>query len=309
MCLVGVILPPVFHPNTSHMTTQPNWLNTRDYPFDHHYMTMPAGRMHYLDEGQGDQVLLFVHGTPTWSFLYRDVIRAFAKKYRCVAIDHLGFGLSDVSKTTFDGTPASHAQNLKQLIEWLDLRNITLIVHDFGGPIGLAAALDISDRIDRVVLFNSWLWATEDTPEVQKIDKLVRSWLGRFLYLRLNISPKYLLKQGFSDKTLLPKGIHRQYIKPFPTRASRRPLLQIAEALAGSSDWYQEQWERLNTLAGKEWLILWGTKDRFITPAFLEKWQDQLPDAQVQRFDCGHFVMEERTEEVIERIGRFLGRE
>jgi len=291
------------------MTTQANWINTSDYPFDHQYMTMPAGRMHYLDEGQGDQVLLFVHGTPTWSFLYRNLIRAFAKKYRCIAIDHLGFGLSDVSDSDFEGTPEIHAQNLKQLIERLDLHNITLVVHDFGGPIGLGAALDLPHRIEHVVLFNSWLWATENIPEVQKIDKLVHSWLGRFLYLRLNISPKYLLKQGFSDKNFLPKGIHQQYIKPFPTKTSRRPLLQIAEALAGSSDWYQQQWGRLEALTGKEWLILWGDKDRFITPAFLEKWQDRLPNARSQRFDCGHFVMEERTGEVIERIGRFLGRE
>ncbi len=83
---------------------------------------------------------------------------------------------------------------------------------------------------------------------------------------------------------------------------------QIAEALAAASDWYQQQWERLDTLAAKQWLILWGTEDSFITPSFLQKREKRLPHAQVDRFDCGHFVMEERTGEVIERIEGFLGR-
>jgi hypothetical protein len=100
--------------------------------------------------------------------------------------------------------------------------------------------------------------------------------------------------------------IHRQYIKPFPTKASRRPLLRIAESLAGSSDWHQQQWDRLAILAEKEWLILWGTKDRFITPDFLDRWLTRLPQAEVERYDCGHFVMEECTGDVIDRIGHFL---
>ena len=283
----------------------PSWVDTDLYPFKHHYATLSAGTMHYVDEGQGE-VLLFVHGTPTWSFLYRDFIKTLSERYRCIAIDHLGFGLSE-KRDTARGTPEWHTQNLSAFIEKMDLQIITLCVHDFGGPIGLAAGLQQVERIQKVVLFNTWLWATKQEKAVQKIDKLISGWLGRFLYLTMNFSPKVLLKQGFADSKKLSRQVHRQYLHPFPNKKTRMPLLHLAQALAGSSDWYQQQWEQLEPLAQKEWLILWGNQDGFITPAYLQKWQQRLPHAQVQTFECGHFVQEEATEASIEAIGDFVG--
>ena len=116
---------------------EPAWLDRSVYPFAHSYARLEAGTMHYVDEGEGE-TLLFVHGTPTWSFLYRDMIQALSKNHRCVAIDHLGFGLSEKPEK-FSGLPEDHAENLAAFIKKLDLRDITLVVHDFGGPIGLGA--------------------------------------------------------------------------------------------------------------------------------------------------------------------------
>lgn len=281
-----------------------DWLDKDMYPFEHNYLSLESGRMHYVDKGNGS-TLLFVHGTPTWSFLYRKFIEELSKDYRCIAPDHIGFGLSE-KPVEFSGTPEQHAKNLIAFIEALDLQHITLIVHDFGGPIGLAAALDMNDRIDRIVMFNTWLWATKSNPAAQKIDRILNSSMGKFMYLRMNFSPKVLLKQGFFDRKKLTKSIHKQYIYPFPTKDSRWALLNIGQSLVGSSDWYQQQWELLEKLESKPWLILWGMEDTFITSDYLDKWLDRLPNAHVKELNCGHFVQEEKSKESIEAIRSFL---
>ncbi len=119
----------------------PPWLDIDLYPFKSNFLELSDGKMHHLDEGKGD-IILFVHGTPTWSFLYRDIIRHFAESYRCIALDHIGFGLSE-KPVNFDGTPQSHSKNLTALIKKLNLTNITIVVHDSGGPIGICR-----DRLD-----------------------------------------------------------------------------------------------------------------------------------------------------------------
>ena len=282
----------------------PKWLNNAEYPFKSNYIRLTAGKMHYIDEGKGD-LLLFIHGTPTWSFLYRNFIKELSRHYRCIAIDHLGFGLSEAS-SSFSGTPEDHANNLSEFITTLRLQHITLVVHDFGGSIGLAAGIQHSHLVDKVVLFNSWMWETKNDPAIQKIDKLINGWLGKILYLNFNFSPKVLLKKGFANRNNLFKDIHQHYIKPFPTKASRIPLLKIAQALIGSSDWYQQQWEQLDKLANKNWLILWGMQDQFITTNFLQKWKERLPHAKVKEFNCGHFVQEESTDQAILEVYNFM---
>lgn len=280
------------------------WLDTNLYPFKNNFIQLKTGEMHYVDEGEGD-VILFIHGTPTWSFLYRDFISSLSKKHRCIAVDHIGFGLSEKPKD-FDGTPQSHSKNLSEFIEKLNLENITIVVHDFGGPIGLSSAIQNHNRINKVVLFNSWLWETKNNPAAQKIDKIINSGIGKFLYLWLNFSPKFLLKKGFYEKKKLTKNIHKQYVYPFPNKFYRTSLLNIGKALIGSSDWYQEQWEKLDMLKQKPWLILWGTKDEFLTTEYLEKWKVRLPNAIIKNFECGHFIQEEKTKETIQEIEKIM---
>ncbi len=280
------------------------WLDTTLYPFEHKYIQLEDGKMHYIDEGEGD-IILFVHGTPTWSFLYRDFIKDLSKQYRCIAIDHLGFGLSDKPKE-FDGTPQSHSKNLSAFINQLDLKNITIVVHDFGGPIGLSSAIKNHQRIKQCVLFNTWLWETKSNPDAQKINKILNGAMGKFMYLNMNFSPKVLVKKAFYNKKKLTKHIHKHYINPFPNKTSRWSLLNIGKALVGSSDWYQKQWDNLNVLNHKPWLILWGTEDQFITTDYLTKWKNRLPQAEVKTFKSGHFVQEEHTKEAIKAIKTFM---
>lgn len=286
------------------MTSNHSWLDQAEFPFKNNYIELSNGKMHYIDEGEGD-ILLFVHGTPTWSFLYRDFIKEFSSTHRCIAIDHIGFGLSD-KPSDFEGTPESHSNNLIEFVTKLNLKNINIIVHDFGGPIGLSAAIAENQRINKIVMFNTWLWETKSNKDVQKIDKIVNGFLGKLMYLNFNFSPKVLLKKGFHDSSKLSKKLHEQYIEPFPTKQSRLALLNIAKSLLGSSDWYQNQWDKLNKIDNKEWLIIWGTKDSFLSNNYKEKWYGRLPNAKRVELDCGHFIQEEKTKEAIEAIRNFL---
>src|SRR4051812_20025305 len=117
----------------------PPWLDTEAYPFAPHYVALRQGRVHYVDEGSGP-VMLLVHGTPTWSFEYRHLIRAFSARFRVIAPDHLGFGLSDRPQR-FSYSPEAHAEVLREFVSALGLSDVFLVVHDFGGPIGLPLAL------------------------------------------------------------------------------------------------------------------------------------------------------------------------
>ncbi len=282
-----------------------DWVDRELYPFKSNTIALEAGKMHYVDEGKG-KTILFVHGTPTWSFLYRDFIKELSSDYRCIAIDHLGFGLSEKS-TSFSGTPQEHAKNLNEFINKLNLKDITLVLHDFGGPIGLSSAIDNENRIAKIVLFNTWLWATKDDPAAQEIDKIVTSEMGKDYYLNMNYSPKVLLKEAFYDKSKLSDKEHQQYIAPFPDPNSRIALLNIGKAFVGSSDWYDQKWKQLdNKLGTKKWLILWGSQDKFLSDSYLDKWKQKLTNARIKEFNCGHFVQEEYTNEAIDEIRNFM---
>lgn len=260
--------------------------------------------MHYVDEGSGEPVL-FVHGTPTWSFLYREQIRQLSRSCRCIAPDHLGFGLSD-KPAHADYSPQAHSRRLELLVEHLGLRDLTLVVHDFGGPIGLAFALRHPEKIRRIVLFNTWLWETAQEKAVQHIDRLLNSLPGKFLYLCLNASPRFLIPQAFHDKRILTAHIHRHYTGVFPSSRERHALLEIGRALKGASAWYGEQQRNIGVLADKPALILWGLRDAMMKESFLRRWQHMLPNSRTVTFDCGHFVQEERAGETAQEMDRFI---
>lgn len=275
------------------------------YPFRSRFAETPHGRMHYVDEGVGSVVLL-VHGTPTWSFLFRDLIRDLSRDHRVVAIDHLGFGLSDKPENA-PYRPRDHAARLSGLIDDLGLRDITLVVHDFGGPIGLSCAIERPEIVRALVLMNTWMWSLAGTP-AEKASRLFSTGLGRMLYTRLNFSPRVLLKWAFADRSSLSAEIHRHYLLPFPDRARREAPWVFARELAGSGDWFEDLWNRRDRIADKPALLLWGMKDPLLRPDFLERWREALPHARVRELEeTGHFVPEEADPEVLAEAIRGLG--
>lgn len=293
---------------------RPAWLDTTAYPFAPRWFDTPDGRMHYVDEGAGPPVVL-VHGTPAWSYLWRRLIPALVTAgHRVIAADHLGFGLSDkagdAGATREAGyRPEDHARRLAALLDSLALREITLVVHDYGGPIGLSYALDHPERVARLVVLNTWMWRLDGDARIAKGAKVAGGPLGRLLYTRLNASPRWLVPSAFADRSRLDAATHRHYLAPFPTPASRLPLWILARELLGSGAWYDALWARRERLGAKPALLLWGMKDPTFGPAYLSRWRDALPDATVEELpDAGHFVQEEAAEAVASRVLAFLGR-
>lgn len=287
-------------------TERPDWLDRSLYPFDSQYLSLAEGRLHYVDRGTGSPVLA-VHGTPTWSFLYRELIASLSDRYRVVAPDHLGFGLSEKPEAA-GYRPADHAERLARLVDRLGLEGITLVVHDFGGPIGLSYAVERPENVDRLVLCNTWLWSLDDDRTARWASRLARGPVGRLLYRRFNVSPRLLLKLAWGDRTALTAAVHRHYTGPFGSPGERTAPWVLARELIGSGEWYESLWGRRSRLRDKPALVCWGLADPAFGESYLERWEGVLADAEVVRLpDVGHFVPDEAAATVVTAVTAFLG--
>ena len=283
-----------------------NWLNTNEYPFKHHYFKVNDTTMHYVDEGEG-AVLLFVHGTPSWSFEFRNVIKFLSKKYRCIAIDHIGFGLSE-KPAKYDYTVQNHTASLLKLITHLQLNQFTMLVHDFGGIIGLAAAEQIPEKIKGLVILNTWCRSIQDEPEYKKMKMILGSPLMPLLYRYLNFSAKYILPAAFGERSRLTPEIHQHFLRPFSKASERNGTIAFAKSLLRDQDYYASVGKKLSILKDKPVLIIWGMKDEFITEKHLLWVQEQFPGSKVVRYDdAGHFVLEEKSVVAGPVIAEFMG--
>ncbi len=276
------------------------------YPFRDHWVSLSAGNMHYVDEGEGE-TLLFIHGTPTWSFEWRHLISALSLDYRCIAPDLMGFGLSGRPRE-FAYTPEAHAEAIQEFVDKLNLKNITLVVHDFGGPIALPVCLRNPILVKRLVIINSWMWSFTGDQDMERKGRLAGSWLFRLLYQWTNFSLRVMTPQAFGDKSKLTPEVHQQYLDRFPDRWSRGTVLwTLARALMRSTAYFESLWAERKKLQGRPTLIVWGMKDPAFPPYQLHRWRRLLPDAEVVRLkDAGHWPHEEAPRPVIHALRRFL---
>ncbi len=280
------------------------FVDQSEYPFAAHYFKVNGQNLHYIDEGQGETIL-FVHGTPSWSFDYRNVIKMLRPHYRCIALDHIGFGLSD-KPSDYDYSTQNHSETLSKFIADKQLTNFTLVVHDFGGPIGLNYALKFPEQVKNIVVLNSWMWSSAKDPEFIKFSRILKSPILPLLYLYFNFSPRYLLPNSFGDHKL-PNHLLAQYTKPFANSSQRRGTLAFAKSLLNDQDWFEELWNQRHHINNKPTLFIWGMKDRFVTPYYLEKFLSGFKNAHVEKLEtCGHFPQEEESEKVGRLIEAFL---
>ena len=286
----------------------PDWLDRGAYPFTSRWLDLPSGRLHYIDEGQG-RPLVLVHGTPDWSFLWRHLVKALSPRYRCIAIDNLGFGLSDRPPGSWY-LPENQAVNLRTVIERLGLRDVTLVLHDFGGPIGLSYAIERTSNVRSLVLLNTWMWSLAGDGHFERFARIATSRLGRYLYLEWNASARFVMKLAFGDRARLTPAIHAQYLAPFPDPASRAATWAYARALLGSSAWYEQLWRRRERLHALPALIVWGMKDRAFREKELQRLASIFAEPEVLRLpDVGHFPPEEAPDRLAMLASGFLDRD
>lgn len=285
----------------------PNWIDRREYPFEPHLFALPMGAMSYVDAGPRDaDAVVMVHGNPAWSFEYRALIKQLSATHRCVAPDHIGFGLSD-KPPEWTYRPQQHAANLDALLETLDLHDITLVVNDWGGPIGLSYAINHPERIKQIVITNTWLWSVRDDWYYQGFSRFMGGFIGRFLIRRYNFFANNIMKMAYGDKRRLTPAIHRHYLMPLDKSAERKGCWVFPKEIIGSSDWLADLWSRREALAGKVALIAWGMKDIAFREKELNRWAAAFPDARVVRWaDGGHFAADEKATALVAELSPLL---
>ncbi len=156
----------------------------------------------YVDEGEGSPIV-FVHGNPTWSFEFRHLVGGLRDEFRCVALDHIGFGLSSRSTRHEDYHPAAHAERFAALLEHLDVRDATLFLTNWGGPIGLAFARRHPDQVARLVLANTWCWPVSGDRHFRMFSLMMRSWVGQVLIGRFNFFVNQVMPRAVGDRAVL----------------------------------------------------------------------------------------------------------
>jgi haloalkane dehalogenase len=282
-----------------------SWLDTNEYPFHHNFFRTPFGSIHYVDEGDGEPVI-FIHGNPSWSFQFRNVIKGLSGTNRCIAPDHLGFGLSD-KPPEWSYLPQDHAKNLELFLESLNLQNITLVVGDWGGPIGLSYAIRNPERVRNIVITNTWLWSVRGDWYFQVFSKFMGGPIGRLLIHRYNFFATTIMRSMFGTKSRLTPEIHQHYLAPLAHPEERKGCLVFPGQIIGSSGWLQTLWEKRNILQEKHMLIAWGMMDIAFRKKELATWITAFPHARVVRYeDTGHFVAEEKSTELVTEIRNLM---
>lgn len=284
----------------------PGWIDRAAYPFAHRSIDLRDGRLHYVDEGSGEPVL-FVHGTPTWSFEYRHLVRALSPRQRCIAPDLLGFGLSSRPRE-FAYTPEAHARVLEEFVTRLGLERFALVVHDFGGPIGLPLCFDDQHQVTALAIMNTFFWPLDDDRRIARGARLLQSVVGRMMYRYANASLRLIMPLAYGERSRLTPAIHRHYLMPFERRADRVLVLHaLAKSLLGSRQYYQALVQRADRLTGRPATLIWGMRDTAFGGEYLARWERLLPDATVVKLaDAGHWPHEEAPQTVIDAVRRLL---
>jgi len=280
-----------------------------EYPFVSRWFEASAGRMHYVDEGPRDAPpLLMLHGNPTWSFYFRKLVRAFSKDFRCVAPDHIGCGLSDKPRDwRYD--LVGHVENLERLVLDLDLRGITLVLHDWGGAIGLGFARRHPERIARLVVTNT---AAFPGKAPLRLRVCRAPGVGPFLVRRMNAFVGLAPRLAVAKR--LDGAAKRGLQLPYRTAADRIAIARFVQDIPLSPrhrSWAElEAIERsLTRFRDLPVCIIWGERDFVFTSRFREEWERRFPEAEVHRLrDAGHWLLEDAPQEVEAILRAFLSR-
>jgi len=278
------------------------------YPFESHEIGLGGLRYHFLDEGRGE-TLLAVHGNPTWSFHWRELVFALRDRYRLVVPDHIGCGLSD-KPGDYDYRLATHIQNLRTLIESLDLRDVTLLAQDWGGAIGLGAAVEMPDRFRRLVLCNTAAFRASRIP--LRIRVCRTPILGKWAVRGLNAFARAALRMAVCHRERMTPAVRAGILAPYGSWAERIAIHRFVTDIPlrhvhPSYPALARIEARLPELADLPCMLIWGMRDWCFTHWFLERFLVFFPEAEVHRFqDAGHWVVEDAHERIVPLVEQFI---
>ncbi len=277
------------------------------YPFDNHYLEIGGGhRIHYLDEGEGEAVLMF-HGNPTWSFYYRNLVLGLRDNFRCIASDNIGCGLSDKPQD-YPYRLSDHIENAVELVEQLKLERFHLVVHDWGGPIGFGLATKMPEKVLSLTVLNTAAFLVDEMPVQLKICRLPI--LGPLLVRGLNLFARPAIFMAVTKP--METAVKAGYLFPYDSWKNRVATLRFVQDIPmnpshPSYPVLKDIEVNLKNLADKPMLLCWGLKDFVFTDKFYEEWRRRFPQAEAHGFPkAGHYLLEDAGDEVLELVRNFL---
>lgn len=287
------------------MNDRPSWFREDLFPFQSRFLDVAGARIHYVDEGTGPTILMH-HGNPSWSFLYRHVIAGLSHRFRCIALDYPGFGLSTAAPG-YGYTAAEHAEVVAGFVEALDLRDYTPFVQDWGGPIGLGAAVQDPDRVRALIIGNTFAWPMNRDPAAQVFSRMLGGPAGHVLVRRLGVFTNVFVPRARGHSALGP-GEMAMYRGPHPTPASREPVHVMPREILAASDFLGDLEQRLSLLADRPALLLWATADPAFRASQRRRWEQLLPNATTVLLEgAGHYFQDDVPGEVITAVREWFG--
>lgn len=277
-------------------------VNRELFPFEHRFADLGNGiHMHYVDEGQGD-ILLMLHGNPSWSFLYRKLIHLLSDSYRCIAPDYPGFGLTE-APPQYGFTPLEHRDNIERFVDKLGLRDLTLIVQDWGGPVGLGLAERRPELVRRFVMGNTWAWPLVGLRNVG-FSWLMGGPIGRMAAYLFNGVARFFFWKGLVHRP--EKAVLAMYLAPFRRRRDRRQTSISPRQLIKAEDYLQGVERGLSNLNDRPVLLTWGTKDFAFRDDERVRFDGLFPNHKTILLNAGHFWQEDAAEEASEAIRNWI---
>ncbi|WP_419175224.1 alpha/beta fold hydrolase [Desulfosediminicola sp.] len=279
-----------------------------EYNFTSHFANILGNTLHYIDEGQGP-VIVMVHGNPTWSYYYRNLISLLSRNYRVIAVDNIGCGLSDKPQD-YDYKLSQHIDNLHTLLNEIDVSSYSLIVHDWGGAIGMGLATRYPERLEKIVVLNTAAFLSTRIPFRISLCKLPV--IGPIIVRGFNGFARPATFMAVSKP--LAAGIAAAYLAPYNNWNNRVAVSAFVQDIPLSDKHpsyrtLQEIDNNLSTIrdAGIPMLILWGGKDFCFDKVFYDEWLKRFPDAERHYFeDGGHYILEDKLDEIKPILSRFF---
>lgn len=281
--------------------------NLPDFPFQPHYVEVNGLRIHYIDEGQGE-IILCLHGEPSWSFLYRKMIPILSRDHRVLAMDFVGFGRSDKFTERSEYSFKMHRDTVVGFIDALGLQQITLVVQDWGGLLGLTVASEMPERFARLVIMNTGL------PTGEPMGRAFMRW-REFAMGSSDLPIGAVIQTGVAQRDMLTPEILAAYESPFPdvTYKAGAMVFPLLVPIHPDDQGAAEMRKAREVLSkwDKPALIMFSDKDPITRGgdiffrALIPTAKDQ-PEIVIQ--DAGHFLQEDKGEEIAQHIADFIAR-